>query len=110
MIPKGNNTILDWSGPEKETTATESSTTEEPIQMLVNRKREKRWIVSKEEIRVSQDGKVDERVGTLNVGTITGKGREVAEMMERIIYTMHTGDKVERKQSKRAWQWVQAIL
>ena len=52
------------------------------------------------------------RVGTLNIGTITGRRRELADMMEQrnvdILCLQET--KWKRNKAKKHWRWMQTIL
>ena len=52
------------------------------------------------------------KMGMLNVGTMTGKGRELAghNAEEEGGCALCTGDKVERKQGEGHWQWLQVVL
>ena len=51
------------------------------------------------------------KMGTLNVGTMTGKGRELADINaeEEGGCALCAGDKVERKQGEGHWQWLQRM-
>ena len=120
MMREGNSTILDRSGPRIKTGATVNmgqqdysgkyaTVAQRCCEKIGRRRGVQRAKKKKEKARVVE---VVVRVGAFNVGKMTGKGRQVADMMEkrRIRYIMHKGDKMERKQSKGAWWWVQAIL
>lgn len=47
-----------------------------------------------------------ERVSTLNGGTMTGKKRELTDMMEKV----KTEDYGEGKQGQKHWRWIQTFL
>lgn len=42
------------------------------------------------------------------MGTMTRKGRELADIIER--RKVVVGDQVEGKQGQEAWRWVQTVL
>ena len=46
------------------------------------------------------------RIGNWNVGSLTGKGRELVDVMQRrkIMIFVCTRDKMERKKCKKAWR------
>ena len=52
------------------------------------------------------------RVGTLNIGTMTGRGRELADMMERTYVDIICLQEIKWKGSKarNIWRWMQTIL
>ena len=91
MMREGNNTIVDRSGPRIKTTATVSmgqqdysgkyaTVGQRSCEKRGRRRGGQRAKKKKEKASVVE---VHVRVGTLNVGTMTGKGREIADMMER---------------------------
>ena len=52
------------------------------------------------------------KMGMLNVGTMTGKGRELADIIQRrkvdVLCVQET--RWERKQGEGHWQWLQVVL
>ena len=56
--------------------------------------------------------KMEVKVGTLNVGTMTGKGRELADMMvkRKVDTLVRAGDKVEGEQGQEHRRWLQNSL
>ena len=50
------------------------------------------------------------KVGTLNIGTMTGRGREPADMMERRNVDILCYKKQNEKGVKRALRWMQTVL
>ena len=81
-----SNFIPDRSRPEKTTTVTSdwAPRVTGGNDTWMQRRGGKQWRRRKERNEEKKKGKkIKLRVATLNVGTMTGKGREVADLMER---------------------------